>query len=247
MMPLTPQQKKENIVKLFIAGKDTQQIAEELGLKKSLVGYHVRNYKKENGIPLGTNGPKKAKKAAYERTVMTDELRKQVKNHVIRGLSVSDTAKKLGISMTAVRNAMQKVGLATPRFAKKAGTKKINLGAQATEMRATGMPIREIAEKLNRPLGTIHSALHAYKVKLGQAKAKGAITVNGHHSANGNASLNGNGPTKGELIGLAWAQIERGVTDISERIGITPSVLRKRISELLAYQEVRESNRIHED
>lgn len=217
---------REQILKLRAEGVPTREIAKQIGVHTSTVSYHVRNARL-NKPPLRTNG-------------VDPNLEKQIANYSIRGLAPKEIAKRLGVTIEKVyyiryRGKRHK-GVETA-IVKGKIAKANSLGQKVFELKQTGISYREIASMLKRPLGTVHSAAHWYR----KNQEGGTLVTNGHKSA---SSTNANGdisnhPTKGELIGYAWAEVERGIATLSQRIALDPLVLRRRLSELLGFETVR--------
>lgn len=98
---------------------------------------------------------------------------------------------------------------------------------QILALKATGMKPTEIAEKLDMPKKSLAYYLydHRHKIKL---EEKGAFT-NGNKSA-----LNIN-----VAVGVAYAETERFISNLAERLGVPTTILRPRLSELLGHSPFR--------
>lgn len=87
----------DKIIKLYQEGKSIQDIAKELGFKKSLIGKAI----KQLGLSRSPQESKSIKSANY--TNWTDELDATVKNHLEASRSLVDTAKYFNLSPNALQ------------------------------------------------------------------------------------------------------------------------------------------------
>ena len=86
----------------------------------------------------------------------------------------------------------------------------------------------EIAKKLNIPQSSVYYYRHRAKHQATQStNEEGALT-------NGSITIN-----KNIVIGIAYAEVERFISNISQRLGISADVLRPRLSELLGRSPLR--------
>lgn len=92
-------------------------------------------------------------------------------------------------------------------------------------MKAEGMGQAEIARKLSLPISTVH--YHFYEPE--KDKIKGEV-----HNGNGHFQLN-----RHEATGIAYAEVERLIQVLAERLGVSASQLRPRLSELLGRAPIR--------
>lgn len=83
-------------------------------------------------------------------------------------------------------------------------------------LRAQGVKVREIADRLNMKMSAVNHYLYSKHVKL---NGGGPVT---------NGSLN-----KNVAVGIVYAEVERFLAALSQRLGVPTTVLRPRLSELL--------------
>lgn len=102
-------------------------------------------------------------------------------------------------------------------------------GLKATQMKAEGMNTKQIAAKLRLSVPQVYYWLKQWD--------------NFQHRATNPLEGETNGVSrvinKDILIGFSWAETERFLANISERIGIPTQILRRRIPELLAATPMR--------
>lgn len=85
-------------------------------------------------------------------------------------------------------------------------------------LRAQGLTVNKIADQLNMKPSAVN---HYIYTKQSAVKPNG-----GGHVTNG--SLN-----KNVAVGIVYAEVERFISAISQRLGVAPAVLRPKLSELL--------------
>lgn len=113
---------------------------------------------------------------------------------------------------------------------------KPELRAKILDLRKTGMRPAEIARTLNLYPSAVY--YHTHRAKLGGHHKPATPEVTGAQT-NG-AISNGHGTfDKKILIGIAFAETERFLAVLSERLGIPAAVLRPRLSELLGRSPLR--------
>lgn len=109
------------------------------------------------------------------------------------------------------------------------------LQARILALKEKGLTYREIGEKIGMSthgVGYYTSARGRRKqdkVSLGELDSPGKEQMNGHHPTT----------NKHILIGIAYAETERFITNLSERIAVPAEVLRRRLAELLGHSPLR--------
>lgn len=221
-MPLTVgPELKAKIIKLWEADKTRAHasIAKELGCSHSTASYHIRNL--QRGVVA---------KSRKKPDIVDAQLVRQIKNLTIRGMSARVIAKELKISPYTIYK------LRTDGHMEKGEPKnKISEDTlKALDLKKTGMPIKEIAKILKKTEKATYGLIYYHT-----RNNKGAENHTHESNSDSNGDANRNAPTKAELIGFAWAQVERGVADLAQRTSLPPDILRRRISELLGYSTLR--------
>lgn len=212
-----------SIPELYKEGQSTQQIAEKLGVVGSVVYYHAK--KAGAAFKLGARGGSVERKEHKS-------IGRQVKALLARGWSANQIATKLDVTADAVYYWRKKFENGnghepTPKLGKQA-----QLIARIHELRKEGLTLKEIAKKLHRPLGTIHY------------RAYGAANGEQHHKLHEKESSNGHNPINNNIrIGIAYAETERFIGVLGQRLSLPPELLRSRLSELLGHSPMRSGNR----
>lgn len=217
---LTAEQ-RESIPQLYKEGKSTEEIATALGVVSSTIYYHATKAGvafKTGSVPTGVvrNG--------------TQSIGVQVKKLIARGWNATQIATKLNVTRDAVYYWQKKVAdndEPSPR------NKQEELAARIRELRKEGLTIRAIAKKLHRPEGTISYRLYA------------AANGRSHHKLQQEESSNGHNPINNNIrIGIAYAETERFIGVLGQRLSLAPELLRSRLSELLGHSPMRSGNRL---
>lgn len=144
-----------------------------------------------------------------------------------QGLSGREIGEKLGLGLHVVYYWLAKEG--APQ---KPEGKQAKLTAKIQTLREEGLTIREVAGKLGIPTGTV--SYHLYGQKNGREHHQTKELGNG--AANGAAS----GFNKHVCVGIAFAETERFIGVLSQRLGVPTAFLRPRLSELLGRSPLRE-------
>lgn len=225
-LPVGPELKAK-IIKLWEADKTRAHasIAKELGCSHSTATYHIKHHQKGDI----KNPPHNATTSNVDA-----QLVRQIKNLTIRGMSAAHIAKELKISPYTIYKlrATQHMEKGHPHAANKISPDTL----KALDLRKTGMPIKEIAKILKKTEKATYGLIYYHT-----RNHKGAEnhTHESNSDNNGDAIRNANAPTKAEIIGYCWAEVERGLANLAQRTSLAPDVLRRRISELLGYSTLR--------
>lgn len=216
-------EKIAEIVKLRNGGEKFADIAKQMGVAHSTVTKHYY-----------ANRTKKMKKEHESVHYLTPEETNKVINLTREGLSARQVAEKTGLSVYNIYQARKRGNVdstAAHNRYRGAGTVKraaiLKRDKKILELQAKGWSAREIAQKLGTHKSTVY-----YSLNHGPYSHKGEM--------NGNNSSSSPGPdthseaSTSELIGIAFAETNRVITNLSERIKIPADKLRRRLSELLA-------------
>jgi hypothetical protein len=104
------------------------------------------------------------------------------------------------------------------------------------QMRKDGYKVREIVEKLGIKDGMVNYYVYGKYGKANKIQETRKEQQNGHSSK-------GSAINKNICIGIAYAEVERFIGVLSERLAIPATVLRSRLSELLEHSPVRQEPR----
>jgi transposase len=223
-----------------------KQIGERVGCSPSTALYHIKKIREASGevLPAKLKGGR-PKKNTWNKT--DPKVERQVMNYRVAGMHVTDIARKVGVNAATVyrimrdskkNNSAMVQSLVKQHQQHHPANRELagrELADRVAELKATGLGITAIAKQLGKHKSTIYSATHYWK---NHPREKGEIVQHGHVNGNTNGHA-ANAPTKAELIGFAWAHVERGITDIASRSSLPPEVLRRRLSELLGYTAIR--------
>lgn len=238
---------RERVTALWEADKTRSvgDMAAELKATKGAVHYHLKNLrpkrppqKKYDRHPPRLSDRASRPMSIIQQQQLTPETLTQVKLLTVKGTSAKNIGKELGISEYLVYIARKRLGVEKGR-AQNTGTphgdSQSGLALKALEMKKAGLRSEEIAARLGKSTKAVYQLMYYYGTKKG-------LVPNGNNTDT-TAVSNGNGqhagPSKAELLGFAWAQVERGIADISARIALPADVVRRRVSELLGYTAVR--------
>lgn len=103
--------------------------------------------------------------------------------------------------------------------------------ARVLKYHAKGWTMRQIGAKLGVHAGTV-----GYYIYKQRGPRKSGSETKGKEQSNGNGS---NAFGRELKIGIAYSEIERFVAVLGERLGVSPEVLRRRLSELLGHSPIR--------
>jgi len=100
-------------------------------------------------------------------------------------------------------------------------------------LKKQGLNLTAISKQVGLPTSTVSYYMYTRKLKspVGKEESNGASSTNGKSAT---STVN-----KHVLIGIAYAETERFITLLSERLGLTSEVLRPRLSELLGHSPLR--------
>lgn len=240
---ITPEQAQQ--IKAGLAEEKTLvQVASDAGVNKSTVERVNRLYIRkgkfaeflEKAEQMASKGKSKPKKHKKPFELLGPKTIANIRHLRKQGVTIREISERLDVSANRVwyyttgKGAGENVSkLSTPR--------KDNLNQKIFALREKGLTLTAIAEKLEIPLGTVHSRMYAHGAskhsELSKEQSNGAGSTD-----NGNAlSVN-----KYILFGIAYAETERFIGVLSERLGVPAKVLRPRLSELLGHSPVRESS-----
>lgn len=163
------------------------------------------------------------------------ERQARVQKYMAKGWSTLKIAKKLGITEGTAGYWITKVNKlsgaratsATNASGSVVGTKK-GLGSKVAFYMSKGWKTPQIAQRLGLAPQTVY-----YHVNKLQKQATAATPATEETSGNSNAF------SKDIRIGIAFAETERFVNAIGERLALPPTILRRRLSELLGHSPVR--------
>lgn len=109
--------------------------------------------------------------------------------------------------------------------------------AEAKRLRAEGLTLNQVAERMQIPKSTLSWRLYGNKQYPKSRRDKGASNGNiVHTSNNGDA---GSTPSKNVLLGYAFCKVEQYVRLLAERTGLSEEFLKQRLPELLGHSEMR--------
>lgn len=176
-----------------------------------------------------TNGNGKGGKRKHRGPTADAKLVANIRHLKAQGLSGREIAERLNIGQSMV------FYWANPKRKQKDEPRKFHdttkMATRAVAMQQKGWTREEIAEKL----GVVKSTVGYYLDK----KAKELQIIK-------EPSTNGTGPSaaaaainKNVCVGIAYAEVERFIGVLSQRLGLTPEVLRSRLSELLGHSPLR--------
>jgi predicted transcriptional regulator len=234
---LKPEQ-LEQIKKSMGGDKTQREVAKEMGISLSAVRYNLSKIRKgkfeqvmERAVRLASGLPKST---GHPRSVVRNPSPATIRNiqHLrAQGMKGSEVAKKLNVSASMVYYyAHDKKEKAQP-----SENKQERLTRKIQGLREKGLTIKVISEKLHVPTGTISYRL--YGNKNGRTYNEQKELTNGA----GSPTANGNGFNKHVCVGIAFAETERFIGVLSERLGVPAAFLRPRLSELLGHSPLRET------
>jgi DNA-binding CsgD family transcriptional regulator len=214
------------LLQLRKQGMPMWRVAEKLNISEPMASYW--------GLKMG------GKKQSHDRAV-TDSQR-QFRDDVMRlhkkGMTHRSIARELKVTEGRVWYLLKKVGMTRTNGHEQRRIKpsdwKQEDNYKAAVLRKTGMPWKSIGTKIGRHQSTVF----AHKSEIEGAMKNGIITAAAANGA-GPTVITATPPTKQELIGFAWAAIEGNIANISERTEVPAQILRRRLSELLAFEKVR--------
>lgn len=146
-----------------------------------------------------------------------------------KGWTVAEISKKLGTSTGSLSYWYYGKGGNAKKLHKAHKAKQHDYSAQIQNLRATGLSVRAVAEELHLTPGKTWGIIKKMKQIEHQEPTK--------EQSNGNSSAGG--INKNILIGIAFAETERFIAVLSERLGVPADILRPRLSELLGHSPLR--------
>lgn len=223
------------------------QIAKRLGISHGTVTYHLANLE---GRPVSPSKQNKTNRTNMPMHKLTDADVRTVKNLTVRGISGREIHRQTGLSTYNVWKALDQINrhkahkaiVPAKTHGYRSKDKTLAMRKKIYDLKQTGLTHEAIGKMLHLPKGTVSSAYYAFMKQNSNGTSKGAILIRHEHQSTNASSTNGTaeeGPTKAELIGFAWAHIERAATDISERIAVPRDFLRRRLSKLLSFEALR--------
>ncbi len=194
----------------------------------------------QRAVRMGPNAePRKSRGLAPEKVAEIKELLEQ-------GITQIAIAKKVGVHISTVNKISRGVTHAdTPSATRTSGKKRILsvLGSKVGRpsepnpkrdkvlaLRAKGMSMNAIAEKLGIPRTTANH----YFYGSGRKRKKSTIPMPNEVNTNGHEQLD----TR-FLVGFGCAELERTLTAVAQRLGLSPNLLRQGFSRFLGSAQVR--------
>jgi AcrR family transcriptional regulator len=228
----------ETIKRGVDSGKSMAEIARDIGRVQSIVK-RIRDQIKSGKFlqrlaEIQEREVQKAKndksngvvKSSNAKNLSTEQRRKRITALRDQGIGLSDIAKKLGMPAGSVSYYYY----SKPK--KSAGqSSRNNTTEKITALKQQGLTLGQIAERVGLSHNSVHYHLYT-KAKTGKEHTNGNGTSSAN--ANGDAAINRN-----ILIGIAFAETERFIGLLSERLGVTAEVLKPRLSELLGHSPLR--------
>ena len=199
--------------------KLTEKQREEV-IEKLRGGARNIDVAREYGLSNGTVTYylKQAKKNAGNRTRLSEEQISKIPKLLKQGLTHQQIAGRFGVSSSAIYQRTLKMKTARPaREMRK--IKSQDLTAQIAVLAKQGLNQREISEKLG-----LYKGAPSYYLRKHSAQ----------DSHTGEAK-NGTGINRNIGVGIAYAETERFIGVLAERLGIAPDILRSKLSELLGH------------
>ncbi len=193
----------------------------------------------QRAVRIGPNAePPKSRGLAPEKLAEIRELLEQ-------GITQKAIAKKVGVHVSTVNKIhIGRTHADTPSASRANGKKRILsvLGSKVGRpsepnpkrdkvlaLRAKGMSMNAIAEKLGIPRTTAY-----YLYGSGRKRKKSTIPMPNEVNTNGHEQLD----TR-FLVGFGCAELERTLTAVAQRLGLSPNLLRQGFSRFLGSAQVR--------
>jgi transposase-like protein len=237
----------ETIKKLFDAGRGISETAKEIGRNPSIINRAYRQIKngtflkrvaetQQREVEMKKNGkaPRSTTPGSKWASLSTEQRRRICAKLRSKGLSVSEVAHKLGTQTNNLSYYFYQEPAAKAKREAKAGTASTYKINKIHALKAEGLTGKQIAEKLKLPYTVVHYQLYKPQPH-GKEQTNGAATSN----RNGNGAVSTPSANENILIGFAFAETERFIGLLGERLRISTEVLRPRLSKLLGHSPLR--------